>query len=134
MSSIENHGYWLGLRINGERYAMPASQVHSVFISPDPEQSIKDLKISGVVVHDGEPVYLRNHFQLLTAGRSMDMTSWQQALRRDHAPWIVVLKGGDTKGFGFRVNNIVGPFQCNIDNQALFIHHNGSNFHLVDVL
>jgi hypothetical protein len=134
MSSTVNHGYWLGLRINGERYAVPASRVHSVFLSPDPEQSIKDLKISGVVVHDGEPVYLRNHFQLLIAGRGIDMNSWQQVLKRDHAPWIVVLKGGDTNGFGFRVNNIVGPFQGNLENQALFILHNGSNFHLVDVL
>jgi hypothetical protein len=79
MSSLENQEYWLGLRINGERYALPASLVHSVFLCPEVEQSIKDLKISGVVVHEGEPVYLRNHFQLLkTSLGANGMADWQQ--------------------------------------------------------
>jgi chemotaxis signal transduction protein len=135
MNALENQEYWLGLRIHGERYALPASQVHSVFLSPEPEQSIKDLKISGVVVYDGEPVYLRHHFQLLEASRGIEnMSTWQQVLKRDHAPWIVVLKDGEEKGLGFRVNNIVGPFHCTIAPQALFIQYNGSHFYLTEAL
>ncbi len=135
MSSLENQEYWLGLRINGERYALPASLVHSVFLCPEAEQSIKDLKISGVVVHEGEPVYLRNHFQLLRTGQRVEnMAPWQQVLKRDHAPWVVVLKDGIDKGLGFRVNNIVGPFHAFIFPETPFLHYNGSDFHLVGVL
>ena len=135
MSSLENQEYWLGLRINGERYALPASLVHSVFLCPQVEQSIKDLKISGVVVHEGEPVYLRNHFQLLKTGQRVEsMTPWQQVLKREHAQWVVVLKDGTDKGLGFRVNNIVGPFHSSAFPEAPFLHYNGSDFHLVEVL
>jgi hypothetical protein len=135
MSSLENQEYWLGLRINGERYALPASHVYSVFLCPEVEQSIKDLKIAGVVVHDGEPVYLRNHFQLLRTGRGVEsMAHWQQVLKRDHAPWVVVLKDGTDKGLGFRVNNIVGPFHSSVFPETPFLHHNGSDFYLVEVL
>ena len=135
MSSLENQEYWLGLRINGERYALPASHVYSVFLCPEVEQSIKDLKIAGVVVHDGEPVYLRNHFQLLRTGRGVEsMAHWQQVLKRDHAPWVVVLKDGADKGLGFRVNNIVGPFHSPAFPETPFLHHNGSDFYLVEVL
>jgi chemotaxis signal transduction protein len=136
MSSLENQEYWLGLRINGERYALPASHVHSVFLSPEIEQSIKDLKISGVVVHEGEPVYLRNHFQLLKPQRgAQNATVWQQTLRHDRAPWVVVLKeGGNDKGLGFRVNAIVGPFHISTFPETQFLHYNGSDFHCVEVL
>ncbi|QWD64605.1 chemotaxis protein CheW [Polynucleobacter sp. MWH-UH2A] len=135
MNSLENQEYWLGLRIHGERYALPASHVYSVFLCPEAEQSIKDLKISGVVVHEGEPVYLRNHFQLLkTALGTGGGAAWQQAPKRDQAPWIVVLKDGADKGLGFRVNNIVGPFHCSTFPEAAFLHYNGSDFHLVEVL
>jgi chemotaxis signal transduction protein len=135
MSSLENQEYWLGLRINGERYALPASLVHSVFLCPEAEQSIKDLKISGVVVHEGEPVYLRNHFQLLrTTQRVESMTPWQQVLKRHQAPWVVVLKDGADKSLGFRVNNIVGPFHASTFPETAFLHYNGSDFHLVEVL
>ena len=135
MNSLENRDYWLGLRINNERYALPASHVHTVFLHPEPEQSIKELKISGVVVHDGEPVYLRNHFQLLKAGRGIESAiPWQQVLKRDHAPWIVVLKDGSGRGLGFRVNNIVGPFHCAVALESPFLQYNGSDFYLVGVL
>jgi chemotaxis signal transduction protein len=135
MNSLENQEYWLGLRINGERYALPASHVYSVFLCPALEQSIKDLKISGVVVHEGEPVFLRNHFQLLkTSPGVYSMAAWQQSLKRDQAPWVVVLKDGSDKGLGFRVNNIVGPFHSAIFPEAAFLHYNGSDFHLVGVL
>ena len=135
MNSLENQDYWLGLRINGERYALAASQVHSVFLYPEPEQSIKELKISGVVVHDGEPVYLRNHFQLLKTGRAIEGAApWQQVLRREHAPWVVVLKDGVERGLGFRVNNIVGPFLSTVAPQSPFLEYNGSDFYLVEVL
>jgi hypothetical protein len=135
MSSIENQEYWLGLRINGERYALPALHVHSVFLCPEAEQSIKELKISGVVVHEGEPVYLRNHFQLLRIGRGIEgIAPWQQVLKREHAPWVVVLKDGVDKGLGFRVNNIVGPFHSSVFPETPFLHHNGLDFHLVEVL
>ena len=118
MSSLENQEYWLGLRINGERYALPAAHVHSVFLCPEAEQSIKDLKISGVVVHEGEPVYLRNHFQLLRTSRGVEgMAPWQQVLKRDHAPWV-----------------IVGPCHSPAFPETPFLHHNGSDFHLVEVL
>jgi chemotaxis protein histidine kinase CheA len=135
MSSLENQDYWLGVRINHERYALPASHVHSVFLCPEAEQSIKDLKISGVVVHEGEPVYLRNHFQLLKTSLGANSgAAWQQVLKRDQAPWVVVLKEGPDKGLGFRVNNIVGPFHCSTFPEAAFLHYNGSDFHLVEVL
>ena len=135
MSSLDNQEYWLGLRINGERYALAASHVFCVFLCPEVEQSIKDLKISGVVVHEGEPVYLRNHFQLLRTGRGVEsMAHWQQVLKRDHAPWVVVLKDGTDKGLGFRVNNIVGPFHSSAFPETPFLHHNGSDFYLVEVL
>jgi hypothetical protein len=135
MSSLENQEYWLGLRINGERYALPASLVHSVFLCPQVEQSIKDLRISGVVVHEGEPVYLRNHFQLLKTGQRVEsITAWQQVLKREHAQWVVVLKDGTDKGLCFRVNNIVGPFHSSAFPEAPFLHYNGSDFHLVEVL
>lgn len=135
MNSLENQDYWLGLRINNERYALSASHIHTVFLHPEPEQSIKELKISGVVVHDGEPVYLRNHFQLLKTGRRIESAApWQQVLKRDHAPWIVVLKEGLDRGLGFRVNNIVGPFHCPVSPQSPFLQYNGSDFYLVEVL
>ena len=43
MSNLENPEYWLGMRINGERYVLPASSVQSVFLYPEAEQSLKDL-------------------------------------------------------------------------------------------
>jgi hypothetical protein len=135
MSPLENHDYWLGLRINGERYALPASQVHTVFLHSEPEQSIKELKISGVVVHEGEPVYLRNHFQLLKSGRGIENSApWRQVLKREHAPWIVVLRDGGERGLGFRVNNIVGPFHSPVVPHTPFLHYNGLDFYLVEVI
>ena len=135
MSSLENQDYWLGLRINGERYALPASQVHTVFLHSEQEQSIKELKITGVVVHEGEPVYMRNHFQLLKTGRAIESAApWQQVLKREQAPWIVVLKDDGERGLGFRVNNIVGPFHSLVDSHSPFLQYNGSDFYLVEVL
>ena len=135
MSSPQNQDYWLGLRINGERYAMPASDVQTVFLHPEPEQLIKELKISGVVVYEGEPVFLRNHFQLLKAAKGIENAApWQQVLKREQAPWIVVLKDDGERGLGFRVNNIVGPFQSSLAPHSPFLHYNGADFYLVEVL
>jgi chemotaxis signal transduction protein len=135
MNNSESQEYWLGLRINGERYALSTAFVHSVFLHPEPEQSVKDLRISGVVVHDGEPVYLRNHFQLLGYKRRPDnVAHWQQVLKQDNAPWIVVLKDSAGKSLGFRVNNIVGPFHAHGVQETSFLQHNGSDFYLLEVL
>ena len=107
--------YWLGMRINSERYALPASAVQSVFLYPEAEQSLNDLRISGVVVHEGAPVYLRNHFQVLRFNRrSETLAHWQQVLKPGNAPWILVLKEGPNQGLGFRVNNIAGPFHASV--------------------
>jgi hypothetical protein len=135
MNALENEDYWLGLRINGERYALPASQVHTVFLHSEPEQAIKELKISGVVVHEGEPVYLRNHFLLLKPGRGVESAApWQQVLKRENAPWIVVLKENGEQGLGFRANNIVGPFHCSVTPHSPCLRYNGADFYLVEVL
>lgn len=133
MSNIENPEYWLGMRINGERYALTASAVHSVFLYPDAEQSLKDLRISGVVVHEGAPVYLRNHFQVLRFNsRSENIADWQQVLKTGGAPWVVILKDGSSKGLGFRVNNISGPFHASVMSDSLFVYHNGIDYLLVE--
>ncbi len=133
MSNLENPEYWLGLRINGERYVLPASSVQSVFLYPEAEQSLKDLRISGVVVHEGAPVYLRNHFQVLRFNRrSENIADWQQVLKPGAAPWIVVLKDGLNKGLGLRVNNISGPFHASVLSDSLFVHHNGIDHLLVE--
>ena len=133
MSNLENPEYWLGLRINGERYVLPASSVQSVFLYPEAEQSLKDLRISGVVVHEGAPVYLRNHFQVLRFNRrSENIADWQQVLKPGAAPWIVVLKDGLNKGLGFRVNTISGPFHASVLSDSLFVHHNGIDHLLVE--
>jgi hypothetical protein len=133
MNNIENLEYWLGMRINGERYALPAGSVESVFLHPESEQSLKDLRISGVVVHEGAPVYLRNHFQILRFyRRSEHLSDWQQVLKSGSAPWIVVLKNGPNKDLGFRVNNISGPFHASVLSDSLFVHHNGIDYLLVE--
>ena len=133
MSNLENPEYWLGMRINGERYVLPASSVQSVFLYPEAEQSLKDLRISGVVVHEGAPVYLRNHFQVLRFNRrSENIADWQQVLKPGAAPWIVVLKDGRNKGLGFSVNNISGPFHASVLSDSLFVHHNGIDHLLVE--
>jgi hypothetical protein len=121
------------MRINGERYALPASSVESVFLYPESEQSLKDLRISGVVVHEGAPVYLRNHFQILRFNRrSEHLSDWQQVLKSGNAPWIVVLKDGLNKDLGFRVNNISGPFHASVLSDSLFVHHNGIDYLLLE--
>lgn len=133
MNNTENPEYWLGMRINGERYALPASSVESVFLYPESEQSLKDLRISGVVVHEGAPVYLRNHFQILRFNRrSEHLSDWQQVLKSGNAPWIVVLKDGLNKDLGFRVNNISGPFHASVLSDSLFVHHNGIDYLLLE--
>ncbi len=133
MNNLENLEYWLGMRINGERYALPANLVQSVFLHPEAEQSLKDLRISGVVIHEGEPVYLRNHFQVLRFNRrSENIADWQQVLKTAAAPWVVVLKAGPNKGLGFRVNNISGPFHASVLSDSLFVHHNGVDHLLVE--
>ena len=129
----EKPEHWLGMRINGERYALPANAVHSVFLHPEAEQSLGDLRISGVVVHEGAPVYLRNHFQVLRFNRRSEILSdWQQALKPGNAPWILVLKEGPSQGLGFRVNNIAGPFHAAILSDSLFVHHHGSDYLLLE--
>jgi hypothetical protein len=133
MNNTENPEYWLGMRINGERYALPASSVESVFLYPESEQSLKDLRISGVVVHEGAPVYLRNHFQILRFNRRSErLSDWQQVLKSGNAPWIVVLKDGLNKDLGFRVNNISGPFHASVLSDSLFVHHNGIDYLLLE--
>lgn len=133
MSTIDNPEYWLGMRINGERYALAASAVQSVFLYPEAEQSLKDLRISGVVVHEGAPVYLRNHFQVLRFNRhSENVADWQQVLKTGGAPWVVILKDGSSKGLGFRVNNISGPFHASVISDSLFVHHSGIDYLLVE--
>lgn len=133
MINIENPEYWLGMRINGERYALAASAVQSVFLYPEAEQSLKDLRISGVVVHEGAPVYLRNHFQVLRFNRrSENIADWQQVLKTGVAPWVVMLKDGSSKGLGFRVNNISGPFHASVLSDSLFVYHNGIDYLLVE--
>jgi hypothetical protein len=133
MNNIEHLEYWLGMRINGERYALPASSVQSVFLHPEFEQSLKDLRISGVVVHEGAPVYLRNHFQVLRFNRrSEHLSDWQQVLKSGSAPWIVVLKDGLNKDLGFRVNNISGPFHASVLSDSLFVHHYGIDYLLLE--
>jgi len=133
MMNSEKPEHWLGMRINGERYALPANAVHSVFLHPEAEQSLGDLRISGVVVHEGAPVYLRNHFQVLRFNRRSEILSdWQQALKPGNAPWILVLKEGPSQGLGFRVNNIAGPFHAAILSDSLFVHHHGSDYLLLE--
>ena len=63
MMNSEKPEYWLGMRINGERYALPASAVQSVFLYPEAEQSLGDLRISGVVVHDGGSVRSGHYYR-----------------------------------------------------------------------
>ena len=135
MNYLDQQDYWLGLRINGERYALSAVFVHSVFLHHESEQMVKDLRVTGLVVHEGEPVFLRNHFQLLRYKRRPDnVAHWQQVLKGNTAPWIVVLKDGAEKSLGFRVNNIVGPFRAEGIQEASYLQHNGSDFHLLEIL
>lgn len=133
MTNNEKPEYWLGMRINGERYALPASSVQSVFLHPEAEQSLSNLRISGVVVHDGAPVYLRNHFQVLRFNRRLEsLSNWQQVLKPGNAPWILVLKEGLNQGLGFRVNNIAGPFHAPILSDSVFVHHHGIDYSLLE--
>jgi hypothetical protein len=133
MMNSEKPEHWLGMRINGERYALPARSVQSVFLYPEAEQSLGDLRISGVVVHEGAPVYLRNHFQVLRFNRrSETLSHWQQVLKPENAPWILVLKEGPNQGLGFRVNNIAGPFHATIVSDSLFVHHHGIDYLLLE--
>ena len=93
---------------------------------------LKNLRISGVVVHEGAPVYLRNHFQVLRfSSRSENIADWQQTLKTGGAPWVVILKDGSSKGLGFRVNNISGPFHAAVLSDSLFVYHNGIDYLLV---
>jgi hypothetical protein len=135
MTSLWSQDYWLGMTINGERYALSTNLVHSVFFSLEPEQSVKDLRISGVVIREGEPVYMRTHFQLLKFRQGDDVPlNWQQILKREHAPWVVVLKEEVRQGVGFRVNNIVGPFKATRFDDSASLQFNGSDFHLIGVV
>ena len=47
MTTLQMQDYWLGMRINGGRYAISTKFIHAVFLHPEPEQSMKDLRIQG---------------------------------------------------------------------------------------
>jgi hypothetical protein len=132
MTISEIQEYWLGMRINGGRYALSTKSIRAVFLYPESEQSMRDLRINGVVVYQGEPICLRNHFQLLRFDqRGENPLEWQQVLKQSSAPWVIVLRDGPQQGLGFRVNNIVGPFHAAAIPDSPFFYHNGADYHLV---
>jgi signal transduction histidine kinase len=51
MTTLEIKDYWLGMRINGGRYAISTKFIHAVFLHSESEQMMKDLRINGVVVY-----------------------------------------------------------------------------------
>ncbi|MBU3558461.1 hypothetical protein [Polynucleobacter sp. Nonnen-W13] len=134
MTTLQMQDYWLGMRINGGRYAISTKLIQAVFLHPESEQMMKDLRINGVVVYKGEPICLRNHFQLLRFDQRGDsFVDWQQVLKQSSAPWVIVLRNGPQEGLGFRVNNIVGPFYAETIPDSSFFYHNGADYHLVGV-
>ena len=132
MAQLNSADYWLGMQVNNAYFAVSAKSVDAVFLHPEQEQDLKDLRISGVLVHEGSPVYLRHHFQLLSFIKEMKGSNdWQQALSNAQAPWVVRLKEDGKTGLGFRVNNVLGPFYVATEEGAVSLSHDGLDYELV---
>ena len=84
--------YWLGVEINGQHCAISARQIYASFICKQPLQSANVLRLDGIVVHEGEPVYLKPHHVLL---KPVQAALTQGAWSRDceDPSWVIVLKG-----------------------------------------
>jgi len=125
--------YWLGIEINGQHCAISARQIYATFICKQPLQSAKVLRLDGIVVHEGEPVYLKAHHALL---KPMQTTSIRASWDRDceDPAWVIVLKERGRMGLGFRVHKIAGPFHVAINEDASSVHHGGLDYAVVKVL
>jgi hypothetical protein len=125
--------YWLGVEINGQHCAISARQIYASFICKQPLQSANILRLDGVVVHEGEPVYLKPHHVLL---KPVQAALTQGAWSRDceDPSWVIVLKERGRMGLGFRVHKIAGPFHVAMNEGANSVHYGGLDYSIVKVL
>ena len=60
MTTLQMQDYWLGMRINGGRYAISTKFIHAVFLHPEPEQGMKDLRINGAAFDKSGNLWVGN--------------------------------------------------------------------------
>jgi len=96
-------------------------------------QSANVLRLDGIVVHEGEPVYLKPHHVLL---KPVQAALTQGAWSRDceDPSWVIVLKERGRMGLGFRVHKIAGPFHVAMNEGANSVHYGGLDYSIVKVL
>ena len=101
--------YWLGVEINGQHCAISARQIYASFICKQPLQSANVLRLDGIVVHEGEPVYLKPHHVLL---KPVQAALTQGAWGRDceNPSWVIVLKERGVWALDLRFIKLRGLF------------------------
>ena len=125
--------YWLGIEINGQHCAISARQIYDTFICKQTPQSADALRLEGIVVHEGEPVYLKPHHALLKPMQSsINLQDWGRAC--EDPSWVIVLKDRGRMGPAFRVRKITGPFHGGASESGNSVHHGGFDYSVVKVL
>jgi hypothetical protein len=115
--------FFLGFELFSRFYALPISTVYQIFHQESSDQQSHILKIDEMVVFEGEPFYLAKPNKLLptyfSLGDEVNGTQNQESsLVKSKMPWVIVLKNEDKKsskkGLGFRVQQIVSPFELDL--------------------
>lgn len=130
--STPHSEYWFGIEINGQHCAISARQIYATFISKQAMQSANALRLDGIVVHEGEPVYLKTHHALLKPMQALQNGAWNQAC--EDPSWVIVLKERGRMGLGFRAHKIAGPFHVAMNEDASSVHYGGLDYSVVKVL
>lgn len=115
---------WIGVEWMGGHYAVPLSDIGSVFRAAHAEQ-MAEKNLLDVEVHAGAAVFLRPLSSCFDIPPADPLHSRAEEERR----WVVVLRSEGLSQIGCRVHNVVGPFWVNP--QAVRATHAGRDWLLV---
>lgn len=116
MSSSENQ--WMAFEIPGQRFALPLSNIASIFHLGSREQIgwLED----HLEVYEGVPVFLVAPHKLFQFNLDTEITEGtNQSLA-----WAIILKNNDDAHIGFRASRTYGPFQSDLSEDKLVKYEN----------
>jgi hypothetical protein len=125
--------YWFGFEINGQHCAIAARQIYATFISKQALQSAEVLRLDGILVYEGEPVYVKPHHALLKPIQSsLHQGDWSRDCENPN--WVIVLKERGRMGPAFRAHKIAGPFHVAMSEVTDSVHYGGMDYSVAKVL
>jgi hypothetical protein len=111
MSSPKNQ--WMAFEIPGQRFALPLSNIASIFHLGDRHETgwLDD----HLEVYEGVPVFLVAPYKLFQFNADTEITAGTNQV----LSWAIILKNSDDAHIGFRASKTYGPFESELTEDGL---------------